>query len=238
MSGSRPWIVAPHQPLERIEDNLWCVEGVFPERPMITRRMHVVRRSDGTLLFHNAVPVDEPTLEQLRALGRPAMLFVPAPSHTLDIAPFAAKLSLDVYCPAPIRRLIEKQVAVKGDSASLPADPLITIHTLDGTNSGEAIIEVRSPDGARSHLVVCDAVLNLAHSGGFVGLFMRYVGKATGGPRVGPFFKWRHVKDREALRAHLRRLAQLPNLATLLPSHGAIIRADVAGALEEAAHCL
>lgn len=231
---NRPWLVAPHEPLETIAENVWSIEGVFPERPMIRRRMQIVRRSDGALVFHNAVPVNDEALEQLRAKGRPAVLLVPAPSHMLDIAPFAEKLGLDVYCPAEIRALVEQKVAVKGDYGALPKDPTLVAHVLGGTSSGEAIFEARSPDG-RGHLVVCDAVLNLAHLGGFGGFFMRYIGRATGGPRVGPFFKWRHVKDREALRQSLRRLAALPNLATLLPSHGAIIRGDVAAALEEAA---
>jgi len=236
--ASRPWIVAPHHPLEQVDENLWCVDGEVPGKPYITRRMQIVRRSDGTLLFHNGVPVDDATLEQLRSFGKPAVLVVPAVSHTMDIAPFAEKLGLEVHCPPEIRAEVEKKVPVTGDYAALAGDPVLTFHILDGINSGEAILEVRSPDGTRGHLVTCDAILNLKHTSDFAGLFMRYIGRATGGPRVGPFFRWRYLKDKPALRAHLQRIARLPGLTTLVPSHGDVLRGDVERAVLVAASLL
>ncbi len=202
---------------------------------MIRRRMHVIRRGDGTLAFHNAVPVDDATLSKLRAMGRGALLLVPAPSHTLDIAPFAEKLGLAVLCPRAIAGEVARKVKVTGHFEDLKPEPALRVVTLGGTTTGEAALLVTSPDGQRTHVITCDAVLNLPNSGGLAGLFMRFVGQATGGPRVGPFFKWKDVSDKAALRASLRALAQEPNLATLLPSHGTIIRGGVAAALEEAA---
>ena len=67
----RPWIVLPHGPLKRLDENLYSIEADVPGIPGLRRRMAVVRRSDGGLLFFNAVPVDEEALAQLRALGRP-----------------------------------------------------------------------------------------------------------------------------------------------------------------------
>jgi hypothetical protein len=233
--AARPWTVDPHGPLESVDDNFWCVEGVYPPRPMIPRRMHVVRRRDGTLVFHNAVPVDDTTLAQLRALGRPAVLLVPSLMHTLDVAPFAERLGLQVYCPSPIRAEVAAKVPVHGDYAALPVDSALTPVPLEGVSTGEGLWLVHSTDGARAHVVTCDAVLNLPHSGGGAGWFMRFIGRATGGPRVGPFFKWRAVTDRRAFVASLRRVALTPGLSMLVPSHGAIVRSGAAAALEEAA---
>ncbi|HET8732485.1 MAG TPA: hypothetical protein VFM45_01810, partial [Anaeromyxobacteraceae bacterium] len=56
----RPWTVLPHGPLERLEENLHVVDGWVPGIRGLRRRMAVVRRSDGGLVFFNAVPVDEP----------------------------------------------------------------------------------------------------------------------------------------------------------------------------------
>lgn len=230
----RPWIVAPHTPLEKLDENLWTVEGTFPERPMIRRRMHLVRLSSGELLFHNAVPVDEVTLQQIRALGPPRYLVVPAPSHMLDVHPFRERLGLQVYCPKESAEQVRSRVPVTGTYEQFPGDPSLSFHQLDGVATGEAVLEVRSPDSSRAHLLMCDAVLNLENGKGMTGVVLRLLG-FTGGPRVGPVLKWRHVKDKEALRAHLERLAQVPGLATVVPSHGAVIREGAGAAVREAA---
>lgn len=230
----RPWIVAPHTPLEQLDENLWSVEGTFPERPVIRRRMHVARLSSGALLFHNAVPVDDATLEQLRGLGKPKVLVIPSPSHMLDAHPFREKLGLEVYCPRQIVEAVSARVPVTGPYEQLPADPLLAVHQLDGVSTGEAVLEVRSPDRARAHLLMCDAVLNLANGKGLQGAVLRLLG-FTGGPRVGPVLKWRHVEDRKALRAHLERLAATPRLSSVVPSHGEIIREAPGQAVREAA---
>ena len=52
----RPWFVAPHGPLEKLEDNLWTIDAPLPGTPL-SRRMAIIKRSDGTLLFFQAVPV-------------------------------------------------------------------------------------------------------------------------------------------------------------------------------------
>lgn len=227
-------MVAPHSPLEQLDENLWAVEGTFPERPMIRRRMHIVRLSSGELLFHNAVPVDDVTLAQLRALGPARYLIVPAPSHMLDVHPFRERLNLQVYCPRPIVEQVRARVPVTGTYEEFPGDPLLAFHSLEGVSTGEAVLEVRSPDRSRVHLVMCDAVLNLENAPGVTGLILRWLG-FTGGPRVGPVLKWRHVKDPKAMRAHLERLAGLPGLASVVPSHGAVIRQGAGQAVREAA---
>lgn len=45
------WTVLPHEPLEKHSDNLWSVSGKMPGGNQ--RRMTIVKRADGGLIFHN-----------------------------------------------------------------------------------------------------------------------------------------------------------------------------------------
>ena len=55
----RPWIVTRHDPIEKLEDNLWAVQGDVPGIPF-KRRMFIIKRSDGTLMFSGtAMPVED-----------------------------------------------------------------------------------------------------------------------------------------------------------------------------------
>ena len=71
----RPWIVTPHDRIEKLDDNLWAVESAVPGVP-VRRRMCIVKRTDGQLLFLNAVPLDDQSLAEVSAWGRPAFLVI------------------------------------------------------------------------------------------------------------------------------------------------------------------
>src|SRR4051794_8515182 len=94
----RPWIVKPHKPIEKLEDNLWVVEGNVPGAPM-PRRMAIIKRTDGTLLFYQAVPLEEAALAEVLAWGKPAYLIVPHNQHGMDAPAFAEKLGVGIYGP-------------------------------------------------------------------------------------------------------------------------------------------
>src|SRR5687768_2582252 len=108
----RPWIVTSHQPIEKLEDNLWSVEGRVPGVPF-QRRMAIVKRSDGTLLFFHAVPVDDASLAEILAWGKPKALVIGHDKHGVDAAPFAQKLGLKIYGP----RLQEKRLRARWELA-------------------------------------------------------------------------------------------------------------------------
>ena len=57
--GPRPWIVTRHDAIEKHEANLWSVSGDAVGIKGMTRRMAIVRLSDGRLLFYNAIPLEE-----------------------------------------------------------------------------------------------------------------------------------------------------------------------------------
>jgi hypothetical protein len=64
--------------------------------------------------------------------------------------------------------------------------------------------------------------MNLPHFGGVAGFLFRVLG-STGGPRVTRIAKLFVVRDRTALRDHLRELAALPGLVRIVPCHGRVI---------------
>jgi hypothetical protein len=95
---SRPWIVTEHGAIEKLSDNLWVVDGAVPGVPF-RRRMSIVKRSDGSLLFFNAMPLEPAALEEVRGWGKPEVLVVPHDQHMIDADAFAKKLELKVYGP-------------------------------------------------------------------------------------------------------------------------------------------
>jgi hypothetical protein len=230
----RPWTVTPHGPLVPVDENLWTIDSPVPGIPggVFPRKMSIVRRSDGTLLFHNAIPVDDPTLEQVRALGKPALLVVPSPFHCIDAHAFRERLGLQVYCPAAAKEQVTEVVAVDGDWTALPADSAVRVEPLDGTTRGEGALAITS--AGHVSLLFCDAFFNLPHQPGFWGLVWR-LGGFSGPPMCGPVWLKRAVFDRSALAASLDRLAALPSVIRLVPSHGEVLTNDPAAALRSVA---
>ncbi len=232
----RPWTVLPHRPLERIEANLHAVDGAVPGIAGLRRRMAVVTRSDGTLLFFNAVPVDDATLDRIRALGRPAYLVVPNHLHMIDAHAFRERLGVRVYAPKPTRALVERRVRVDGAFEDLPPDPAVSVVPVAGFKTGEGMAVVRS-DG-RVSLVVADVVLNVPDGPGVSGLVFRLLGMTGPTPRLPLPVKLRVLRDRGALRGQLEELARTPGLARIVPSHGAVVDRDPAGVLRSIAASL
>ncbi|HVP67912.1 MAG TPA: hypothetical protein VMT17_11675 [Anaeromyxobacteraceae bacterium] len=232
----RPWTVLPHRPLERLEDNLYAIEGYVPGVPGLTRRMAIVRRTDGSLLFYNAVPVDEEALAAIRALGTPAMLVVPQHLHMIDANAFRERLGVRVYAPRATRDLVARRVAVDGALEDIPPDPAVSMATVAGFRTGEAMAIVRS--GERVSLVVADVVLNVPNGPGLRGLVFRVLGLTGDRPKLPAPIRLRVLRDRGALCSQLEGLSRLPGLARIVTSHGPIVADDPAKALREIAASL
>jgi hypothetical protein len=230
---SRPWTVLPHRPLEALDDNLWTVRGDVPGIPGLDRRMSIVRRGDGGLIFYNAVPVDEATLAAIRALGTPAQLVVPHALHAMDAAAFREKLGVKVYAPAARRAEVGQRVPVDGAFEDLPRDPAVSLEAVAGFTTAEGVLTVRS--GPRASVAVADLVTNVAHGPGVRGLVFRLVGFTGPEPKLPTPVRLRVLRDRAAVRAALQRLAATPGLARIVPSHGAIVDREPAEALRRIA---
>lgn len=224
----------PHAPLREVDDGLWVLDSVVPGIPghAFPRTMTVVRLADGSLLLHNAVPADEPTMAELAGLGRISTLLLPSAFHCIDAHAMAARTGARVLCPAASRARIEEVVRVDGDLTALPRDRSVRWEPLAGNALGEGVLVVER--GGRRSYVLCDVLLAVPHLPGFWGLVWRLAG-FTG--RLGPSALWKRkvMTDGAALRRDLLRLAGAPGLVRLVPSHGPILDEDPAGVLRAVA---
>lgn len=210
------WTVLGHRPIEKLESNLWRVEGDLPGMPL-KRVMTVARLGDGRLVVHNPMALDDAAMKELDAFGAVAFVVVPNRMHRLDARPFAARYpDARVLAPSGSRAKVAEVVAVAGTYADFPADAGVALAELDGLSGFEGVMTVRS--GARATLVFNDTIFNMPHVTGLQGFVLRHVTQSTGGPRVSRFERMFFVKSRPALRAHLERLAT-PDLARIIVSH-------------------
>jgi hypothetical protein len=232
--AARPWTVSPHGPLEKLEENLWVVEGAVPTPGGIRRRMVIVRRRDGSLWFFHAIPLAEDALAEVLAWGRPEVLVVGHHQHAIDAAPFAERLGLRIYGPRACEaQLRARPLPLAGTLEDLPQDPDVRFESMDGTRTGEAVCIVRS--GSRVSVSFADCCQNNPSDGMF--LPFRWLG-FSGGPKVVPVFRTFFTSDRRALRAHFDRLAGMDGLARVIPFHGTIVERDPAAALRATAATL
>jgi hypothetical protein len=214
---NQEWTVLRHRPFERMEENLWCVTGSLPGMAL-KRVMTLVRLGDGRIVIHSAIALDEDAMAEIEGWGRPEVLLVPNGYHRLDAPAYKARYpELAVYCPKGSRTKVEEVVAVDGDYDAFDGDDSIDIEHLDGIRKAEGVLTVRSTAG--TSIVLNDAVFNMPHGRGLPGFIFRHVTQSTGGPRVSRLFRMLAVRDKPALRAHLERLADTPDLTRVIVSH-------------------
>jgi hypothetical protein len=237
MATPRPWTVLPHSPLQRHEENLWTVEGSLEGGKLLSRRMALVKRPDGSLVIHNAMALRESEMKEIEAWGEPRVLIVPNGFHRMDAHAFKQRYpKLQVFCPASDDARVREVVEVDGHYDTFPQDDTLSVEPLEGLNVGEGVFIVRS--GERTSLIFNDILFNMEHVAGPVGFFMRFMLSATGGLKVNRLGNLFMIRDHKALSAHLERLASLPGLARLIIMHGAIVEPDAAAALSAVARDL
>lgn len=225
------WNVLPHGPVVEHAENLRSVEGALPGMPL-KRRMTLVKRSDGQLVIHNPVALEEDEMKKLEAWGEPALLVVPNGYHRLDAANFERRYpDAKVVCPRAAKRKVEEVVPVDLVYSAVPADDAVRFEHLDGVREAEGVLSVRSADGVT--LIFNDVLFNVPGLPGFSGFVMKLLG-STGGPKVTLIGRLLVVKDKPALRAHLERLATA-EVVRLIPGHGDVIEARAAEILREVA---
>ncbi len=231
------WNVLDHGPLQRVAENLWRVEGALPGMSL-RRTMTVVRRSDGSLLLHSPIALDEARQRELEALGPIAVIVVPSAVHRLDVPAYKTRYpGVHVFCPRGGRAKIAEVVPVDGSYEDYADDGVLRFETLDGVGEQEGALIVRSADGVT--VVLNDVVMNMDKKRDLLGyVFTTLMGSAPG-PRVSRLSRLWYVKDQPALRRHLERLASLPDLKRLIVSHEKLTSGpEAAASLREAASYL
>lgn len=211
------WHVRGNGPIEKLEENLWEIEGEVPGLPM-KRRMTLIRLDDGSVVVHNGICLNEEAQSELDAWGKVRFIIVPNGWHRLDAPAYAARYpDALVLCPDPARKLVMKRVRVDGNLSLLPQDRMLEHAPLAGSKIAEHVLTVRS--GGRATLVFNDTIFNLPKLPGLKGFIYGAIG-STGGPKVTPLMRLISVRDRAALRGHLEQLAAIPGLARVIPGHG------------------
>jgi len=211
------WKVLPHGPIEKLADNLWWVQGSLPGMSL-KRTMTVVRFSDGRLLIHNAIALDEGSMRKLEDWGSPTFLVVPNGGHRLDAPAFKKRYpALQVVAPRGSRARIEEVVPVDLTYDQFPAEDTVRFETLHGVKEAEGAMIVRSADGVT--VVLNDAVFNMDRKRDPLGFFFTTLLGSAPGPRVSRLAKLIYVKDKPALRSDLERFAQIPDLQRLVVAH-------------------
>ncbi|MGZ3632700.1 MAG: hypothetical protein ACXWLR_09440 [Myxococcales bacterium] len=232
----RPWTVLPHRPIEKLQENLWTVEADLPRGPL-KRRMGIARLGSGQLVLLNVVALDEPSMREIESWGEPSFAIAPNAFHRLDLGAFKARYPrLRILAGKGARKRVEEIAPVEGWLELLPGDPGLVIEEVAGTKMGDVVCTAR----AGSRVSLCfpgDVLMNVLPGRGVPGLVLRFLGQ-TGDLGVPRLVRWIGVKDRQALKAHLSRLADTPGLLYVFTCHGPVISVDPSGALRRAAQAL
>lgn len=252
-SASTPpsWNVLPHGPLEQLAPNLWRVEGELPGMGL-RRVMTVARRDDGSLLVHNAMALDEPSMRALDALGTVAFVLVPNGFHRIDAPAYAARYpEAKVLAPAGGLARVRQVVPRAVSCAELPADTSTSYALLEGCARQEGVLTVRSRASSEASeaseaseradevtLVLNDVVFNMPHVPGAKGFVLRHVTQSTGGPRVSRLGRLFLVKDKRVMAAQLERLADTPGLRRVIVAHHEVLDVEPGAALRAVAATL
>jgi hypothetical protein len=226
------WTVLPHEPLEKLSENLWRVEGVMPDGK--TRRtMSLARMKDGRIFIHNAIALEEPAMKEIEAWGTPAFIVVPNGFHRQDALIYKKRYAgAKVYAPRGSAKKVADVVSVDGTYEDAPKDEDVRLAHLDGCKEVEGVLEVRSKDGVS--LIFNDALCNMPKLGGVIGFMLAPTGTASV-PRV---MRWLAVKNKVAFAKDLERLAATPSLTRVIVAHGRVIDDAPAQALKAAAASL
>lgn len=236
MKRQRPWEVGRTGPLVQVDDGLWCVEDTVPNIPGARRRMSIIRRADGGLVFYNAVPLTDAQLDEVRGFGLPAQLIAPSPLHMLHAHAFAQKLGVPVFGPTKSLAEVRQRVPAASGHRDFPSDPSIELAAVDGFVTGEVALLLTR--GGRLSLIVCDVLTNQRHARGFFGTVMRLMDFSGPAPKLPKPVRKRVLRDAKAVAALLEGWAARPGLARLVPSHGEVQVDDVPGALRAVAATL
>jgi hypothetical protein len=220
------WTVLPHDPIEKIAENLWRVVGWMNEGK-VQRQMVLGRMADGRVIVHNGIALEEPQMKEIEAWGKPSVLFVPNAFHRQDSYIWKKRYpEITVVAPSGARKAVSKIVGVDAVIEDAPGDEQARLRPFAGA-PGAGVLEVRA--GGETSLVFCDTVMNLDKTGGFIGFLLSPTGKVAV-PRV---TRMMLMKDRKAFKKQLTDYADDRAVKRLLCSHGKPVTGDVAGALRQ-----
>lgn len=233
---NRDWVVQPHGPVEMLDEGLASVVGEI-DMPLgrFPRRMTVVALASGGTAVWSAIPLRDPAMREIEALGTPRFLVVPGIAHRLDAAAWKSRYpALKVVCPPGAYDAVKEAVPI--DFTANPfADAAVAFETAPGVDGKEAALTVTRGDATT--LVLNDLLANVRHPRGIGARIMaRFFGFGVLRPQMPRSIRRSFVRDAAALASAFRRWAQLPGLKRIVVSHGDVITENPREALTRAAN--
>lgn len=229
------WVVGPHGALQQLDKGLFTVEGeIVMPLGRFPRRMTVVALSGGRVAIWSAIPLREPEMARIEAIGEVAFLIVPGIGHRLDIAPWKQRYpKAKVVCTPGAQKAVEEVVPVDATGDVLD-DPEVHLETVAGVGEMEAALVIQRAGGTT--LLVNDILANVRHPHGLGAQIMaRLMGFGVKKPRMPWVGKRMFVKDIKELAADFRRWSELPELRRIVVSHGGAIEDNPRAVLARAA---
>ncbi|HEV2503747.1 MAG TPA: hypothetical protein VGV39_11770 [Mesorhizobium sp.] len=229
------WQVEPHGRLEKLDSGLLTVSAEI-QMPLghFPRRMTVVGLSGGRTAIWSCIPLGEPQMREIEALGEPAFLIVPGAGHRLDIKPWAVRYpGAKVVCPPGARAAVQELVKVDA-TTDIFNDHSVRMETVPGVAEKEAALLVFRDGGTT--LIVNDILANVRHPHGIgAQILARLLGYGVSRPKMPYFGRWLFVKDAKAVGEAFRKWSLEANIARIIVSHGEIITDKPRDVLERVA---
>ena len=228
------WTVQPHGELQEIDDGLLTVAGEI-HMPLgnFPRRMTVIRLSGGRTAIWSAIALDEPSMQRIEAMGRPAIMIVPNPGHRLDSRIWKQRYpDIQVLAAPGGKEAIEEAVPVDA-THDIFGDPDVSFIVVAGTEDMESALMLKRASGTT--LITNDIIGHVTHPHGIgANIMARAFKYGVHEPQVPSTIK-RYIKDPAALARQMRRWAEIPDLVRIIVSHGDPITDDPAGSLNRLA---
>jgi hypothetical protein len=195
--------------------------------------MIIARLSDGRLIMHNPIALDEPSMAKIEAWGEVSAILIPNRFHRRDAFIMHARYpNAKVYAPSGAVAQASKATPCSGTYAEVPTDATVLLRDIEGIGRREGVVIVRSDDGISA--VFCDTLLNLPKLSGPMGMILH----PTGTLAVPRPTRWLFTQDIAALRRDLLSIATTEGLVRVLPGHGSVVASDTAQRLQVAAERL
>ncbi|MEO5971020.1 MAG: DUF4336 domain-containing protein [Bdellovibrionia bacterium] len=215
----------PYQPIRKIAEDLYCVDGEWYETAF-RRRMTIVRLKDGSLVVHSAIRMEAKDYTELEKLGKVSIIIIPNVFHYSDAKAYSERYpDAQVYVPAQMKIKCEKHLRVAGvlEKDWPLGDELPCISFLD-TLAGESVF-IHKASGT---LIVTDMTFNLTSADFKSGIERFIFGKLNGIlDQFGPsqLTKLVAARNRDSVGAALKKITA-QDFDRVIMSHGQIVETE------------
>jgi len=229
------WIVQPHGQLQSIADGIFTAEGsIIMPLGRFPRRMTVLTLEAGGTAIWSPILLHDGEMARIEALGPVRFLVVPNQAHRLDLKAWARRYPEAGIIAPPSAITAVSEAAPVLATQDVIRDPAIEFQLVAGTKLDEFALLIRRADGVT--LVLNDILANVRHPIGIGAHIMaRLLGFGVDRPRTSRPVRRMFVDDAAKLATQLRNWARIPDLRRIIVSHGDVIEAGAAAALERAA---